>query len=308
MQRASCRLFSSLSQLGKPLRPRRALFNIPGSDEKKLRKASVIVADSVVYDLEDGVPMNQKGAARSLVLSALEKHQLHSACEKAVRINAVGSGLEIDDLQVVLSSNHLEALVIPKVESREQLAFVSHMVNSLAPAATRNSVRLIACIESALGLLNIREIASACPGRLEALVFASEDYCADTSIIRTEHLRELLYARSTVVTAAVAHQLQAIDLVCIDYKSMEKLEKECVEGRQLGFTGKQAIHPGQLATIQSHFSPTLQQLEKARLIISEYERHIQRGVGAFVIDNKMVDMPVVKWAQGIVRSAEHYSG
>ncbi|CAG8761090.1 14802_t:CDS:2, partial [Dentiscutata heterogama] len=98
--------------------------------------------------------------------------------EKAVRINAVGSGMELDDLNVMLRSKNLEGIVIPKVRSADDVKFVSRMIDLIAPDESRSKIRLLASIESALAIMNIKQIATSDP-RLDALIFAAEDYCAD---------------------------------------------------------------------------------------------------------------------------------
>jgi len=275
---------------------------VPGSDERKLAKVPTLLADSVVLDLEDGVPADKKAEARTRVSAALQTLAFAPGSERAVRINCVGSGLEHDDLAAILTAPNLEAIVIPKVEHAWHVQLVSSVIDARAPAGRRSPVRLIACIESARGLLNAAAIAAADP-RLDALVFASEDYCADVGMIRTAHRRELLYARSAVVTAAAAHGLQAIDLVCIDYKSEAALRAECQEGREMGFTGKQAIHPNQIAVIQELFAPRPAEIDYAQRIVAGYTDAVRRGLGALTVDGKMVDRPVVKWAEKVLARA-----
>lgn len=127
------------------------------------------------------------------------------------------------------------------------------------------------------------------------------DYFKD--LIRTPSRREMLFARSAIVTAAVANELQSIDLVCLEYTNDATLETECKEGRELGFTGKQAIHPRQLDIIHQSFSPRPQEIEYAMKIVQGYEAHAKQGFGAFGLDGKVVDMPVVKWAQRCLAKA-----
>ncbi|KAG2183217.1 hypothetical protein INT43_006221 [Umbelopsis isabellina] len=298
-------------------RPRRALFYgksigvyvnelpilVPGSDERKLHKSISVGADCIVYDLEDSVAASKKGSARQMIMDALEASE-HGKAEKAVRINAVGSGLELDDLNVVLHTKRLQAIVIPKVQSARDIQFVSRMIDSVAPESnSRPNIRLIASVESAMGIMNLREIATADP-RLDALIFAAEDYCADLSLIRTPQRTEMLYARQKIVTTACAYGLQAIDLVCVDYQNMDILKEECREGREFGFSGKQAIHPGQIEVIQEYFLPDPKDVERAVKIMDGYEHYAKKGVGAFVVDGKMIDMPVIKWAQKVVAKAK----
>ncbi|GAA5811433.1 hypothetical protein MFLAVUS_004870 [Mucor flavus] len=299
------RVFSTASNVNdnlRAVRPRRALFYVPGSDERKIHKSISVAADCVVYDLEDSVSSNKKGTARHMVIDALEASE-HGKAEKAVRINAVGSGYELDDLNVILHSKRLQAIVIPKVQSAKDIQFVSRMIDSVAIESQRERIRLIASIESALGMMNIKEIVTADP-RLDALIFAAEDYCADLGLVRSKSRKEMLFARQLIVNAAGAYGLQAIDLVCVDYKDNTILDEECKEGKQFGFAGKQAIHPDQIDIIQKTFLPDPADLERAIRVVEGYETNSQKGVGAFSLDGKMIDMPVVRWAEKVVARAK----
>ncbi|KAI7850368.1 Pyruvate/Phosphoenolpyruvate kinase-like domain-containing protein [Circinella umbellata] len=283
-------------------RSRRALFYVPGSDERKIHKSISVGADCIVYDLEDSVSLNKKGTARHMVIDALEASE-HGKAEKVVRINAVGSGLELDDLNVILHSKRLQAIVIPKVQSAKDIHFVSQMIDAVAVESQRERIKLIASVESALGIMNIKEIAQADP-RLDALIFAAEDYCADLGLIRTGTRKEMLFARQMIVNAATAYGLQSLDLVCVDFQNPEVLKEECKEGREFGFTGKQAIHPAQIDVIQEMYLPDPIDLKRAVKILQGFEHYDERGIGAFDLDGKMIDMPVVKWAQKVVSRAK----
>ncbi|KAG9285931.1 hypothetical protein G9A89_013356 [Geosiphon pyriformis] len=286
----------------KEIRSRRALFYVPGSEERKINRSRTLNADCIVYDLEDGVAYNRKGIAREMVFDTLEASE-PGLSEKAVRINAVGSGLDLDDLNVVLRSKHLQAIVIPKVQTPKDIQFVSRMIDSVAIDTTQSNIRLIASIESALGIMNIKEIAISDP-RLDALIFAAEDYCADLGLIRTSSRKELAYARQVIVTAACAYDLQAIDLVCLDYNDDAILTEECREGREMGFLGKQAIHPRQVDIIQQTFLPDEKDIDRAARIIKGFKHHTQKGIGAFSLDGKMIDLPMVKWAERMITRAK----
>jgi len=286
------------STLSRKYIKRRALFNVPGSEDRKLLASLRTNADSIVFDLEDGVAYNRKKEARVKVFNALEKFDLGKR-EKAVRINCVSSGLAEDDLKSILPSSKLEALVITKVNSDKDIKFVCNMIDDIAPENVRKNIRLIACVESAMSLMNLKEICTSDP-RVDALVFASEDYCADTGMIRTRSRKELTYARQAMVAHAHAYNLQAIDLVCQDYKDDDILREECQEGKEFGFTGKQAIHPRQIDIIQEMFSPSQKDLEYARRILDGFKNHTSKGIGAFVLDGKMIDQPVVRWAERLI--------
>ncbi|KAI8809204.1 Pyruvate/Phosphoenolpyruvate kinase-like domain-containing protein [Cladochytrium replicatum] len=282
---------------------RRAVFYVPGGEERKLNSSLKLkgVVDCFCYDLEDGVAFSKKADARNFVYNALDKFDTGSS-EKAVRINAVGSGLETEDLKAVLRSSKLESIMVPKVQSADDIHFVTKMIEKYAPAERRSEIKLMAGIETGLALMNLKEIATSDP-RVDCLVFASEDFCADVGLIRTSSRKEMIYARQAVVTTAAAYGLQAVDLVCIQYNDENVLIEECEEGHQFGFTGKQAIHPKQIETIQKLFLPSDKDVDFAERIVAGFKENTGKGVGAFNLDGKMIDMPMVKWAERMLKRA-----
>ncbi|KAG7349986.1 citrate lyase beta subunit [Nitzschia inconspicua] len=290
---------------------RRCLLSVPGHDPRKVQKAFQIQPDTIVLDLEDGVAGNQKDEARELVQQTLltlddQRDDLgHSTIlsEMCVRINGLETGdLALHDLEAVLPCRKLQAIVVPKVETAADIHFVQDQIQEHCTG----NVRIIAAVESAMGILNLREIAETATvhgGKLDALVFASEDYMADMEGIRTSHGTELLYARSKLVTTAKAYGLQAIDMVHIDFRDLQALEQECLGGVQLGFTGKQAIHPNQVPIIQQSFVPSAKDVDFATRAIQQYESSTANGVGACVVDGIVVDLPVYKWCCKIMERA-----
>jgi len=145
-------------------------------------------------------------------------------------------------------------------------------------------------------------------GQLSALLFAAEDYCADTGIIRTPSRLELLYTRSSIVVTAKAFGLQAIDMVCINYKDPEYLLAECTDGRRLGFTGKQAIHPAQVDIIHASFVPDSRELNRAVSILRQMKEAHRENRGAIGLaggdgNSEMIDAPMIKQAENTVRAA-----
>lgn len=300
------RLSTMQDVIARPERPRRSLFSVPGADGRKIAKAQTLGADAIVLDLEDGVALDQKETARALVRETLLSDGANFGnSELCVRINGlVTKELAVQDLQAVLGCEHLQAVVIPKVETSADVHFVDRMMDAYGGGHCRD-LRIIAAIESAEGMLNIRDIATtASSSRLDALVFASEDYCADLEMIRTPTAIELLYPRSKLVTTAKAHNLQAIDMVHIQFQDLEGLAEECLRGRALGFTGKQAIHPIQIPTIQEAFSPSLKDVNFAIRVVDTYEMTTASGKGACVVDGIVVDTPVYKWARKILKRAK----
>jgi citrate lyase subunit beta-like protein len=181
----------------------------------------------------------------------------------------------------------------------------------LQDPASRPPISLLALVESAKSLTNLTQICAATP-LLQGLVFAAEDFALDLSLTRSPSLTEFLFARSTIVTAARAANLPStIDLVCTAYKSTKGdgsppavLEEECRGGKQLGFNGKQCIHPSQVETAQRIFGPESAEVEWAVRVTIADEKAAKAGRGAWTLDGKMIDIPVAEKARAIVKKAE----
>ncbi|SCZ88844.1 BZ3501_MvSof-1269-A2-R1_Chr10-2g02688 [Microbotryum saponariae] len=237
---------------------RRALLYVPGSNVKMLRSAlSKATSDALILDLEDSVATGQKGAARQNVFDALQSAD-STRSQLFVRINSPTRSFGLDDLQVVLKSSNLQGIVIPKVDTVKDVQVVDRCISEHGLEATKDRIKLVVSVESPLSLMNLKEIAT-CSNRIDALLFAAEDYCASSNIIRTESRQEMLFVRSQIVAVAKAFGLGAIDLVRTAYKgetATQALEEEATEARRLGFDGKQCIHPNQVETVQKCFTPS----------------------------------------------------
>jgi citrate lyase beta subunit len=158
---------------------------------------------------------------------------------------------------------------------------------------------LIAIVESARGILNLAAIAGASP-RLQALIFGADDLAVDLGAQRTPHGWEVFYARSALVTHAAAFGLQAIDMVYVDFKDQQGLQREALQGAQLGFTGKQIIHPSQIAPVHAAFTPSDEAITEALRVLQANEINQAAGIGAFALEGRMVDAPIVKAARRIL--------
>jgi len=139
---------------------------------------------------------------------------------------------------------------------------------------------------------------------LDGLVFGSDDFCASIGATRTNKSTEVAYARQQVVVTAKAFEIQAIDVVYIDYKDITGLKAQSEEGAQFGFTGKQAIHPDQVPVIEKAFSPSADKLEWATELIKQFHVHQTEGKGAFVFRNQMIDRPLLRQAKNLVDFAK----
>lgn len=168
-------------------------------------------------------------------------------------------------------------------------------------------VSILALIESAKALANLNEICGATKA-LSGLIFAAEDFALDLSITRSPSLTEFLYARSAIATAARAHNLSStIDLVCTSFKGEEgrrTMEEECLGGKGLGFNGKQCIHPDQVAIAQKAFAPSDEEVNWAVRILIADRKADEAGRGAWTMDGKMIDVPVVGKARSLLSKAK----
>ncbi|HPP64334.1 MAG TPA: CoA ester lyase [Anaerolineales bacterium] len=274
---------------------RRALLYMPGDDWKKIVKATTLGVDCICMDMEDGVAVNRKAEARVTIAKALRELDF-GASEKLARVNSIGSGWERDDIDAVLPFRP-DGIVIPKVETREQVEWGSRIIEAaeLKHGWALNSIRMLVGVETALGILNLKEIAA--HPRLDGIIFGGEDYAASVGARRTREAVELLYARQSVVAACAAFSLQAIDIVYIDFKDAEGLRLEAEQGAGFGFSGKQIIHPNQVGVAQEAFTPSDEALEEARRIVETFEASQKEGKGAYALDGKMIDMPLLKNAQ-----------
>ena len=164
------------------------------------------------------------------------------------------------------------------------------------------SVRLLVIVETAMGVMNVREIAAA-DDRVDGLMFGAEDLAGDIGATRTAEGWEVFYARSAVVTAAAAYRRQAIDTVFVDLANVEGLRRECERAMQMGYTGKMAIHPRQVEVINAAFTPSAEAVAQARRLIEAHARQQAAGTGAFAYEGKMVDMPLIRAAEQVIARA-----
>ncbi|KAJ7644283.1 citrate lyase beta subunit [Roridomyces roridus] len=295
---------------------RRSYLYVPSSLDKMLNKSLVSNSDMLIYDLEDSVPPapTDKAAARSRLSAFLANRDLPPPDRVAVRVNDLTTPFFLDDIAQIVASQSVGSLVLPKVHSAEDLDRISEAIHAVRGAP----LGLVASIESARAMFNLGSIAAwksqSGQQTLKAILFAAEDcetlsqlllvlYCADTSILRSPSRLELLYTRSQIVIAAKTFGLEAIDMVCVNYKDTQYLEEECKDGRRLGFTGKQAIHPAQVDIIQGAFVPTEQEIERAAKIVHKMGQSHALNRGAAGLEGEMIDMPMILQAEKTLQIA-----
>lgn len=281
---------------------RRSLLFMPGDSRRKIAKGTGAETDSVIMDLEDGVAPSRKELARETVRDALTTLDFGER-ERLVRINESGSDLAIADIDGTISA-HPDGYVIPKVEEGMDLIAIDEYLTEIERAYDWPllSIRLLAVVETARGILNLQQIAGS-SARLGAILFGAEDLAGDIGATRTEAGWEVFYARSAVVTTCAAYGLQAVDTVFVDLGDPERLAEESRFAQQMGYLGKMAIHPSQLPIINQVFTPSPEEVAAARRLIDAFEANQAAGIGAFELDGKMVDMPMVRAARRVLARA-----
>ncbi len=280
-------------------RLRRSRLYLPGNEPKFFPNAGLHKPDGIILDLEDSVAPSEKDAAQILVRNVLRTIDFYGS-ERMVRINQLPLGL--DDLKFVVPHN-VHVLLIPKVESAEQVKSVDEEVKKLKKEfRIRNEIFYMPIIESALGVIKAYEIATASENNC-ALAIGLEDYTADIGAQRTNEGRESFYARSVLVNAAKAAGIQAIDTVFSDVNDMEGLRESVLEAKSLGFDGKGCIHPRQIPVVHEAFAPTEEEIEKAKKIVEAFEEAERKGLGVVSLGSKMIDPPVVKRALRVLELA-----
>jgi citrate lyase subunit beta / citryl-CoA lyase len=292
----SASLFSSGAG-GLAGRPLRSWMFVPGHRRRFLEKIYEPggTPDAVFLDLEDGVVPEAKAAARENVAGVLRQERPGPL--RTVRVNAVATEWFQQDVDAVLGPG-LDALCIPKVESA---AALQPVIDLLESRDSGGSVRIIAAIESAAGLLRAPEIASA-HERVLGIMFGAEDYALDIGLStrREGEAAELIYARSAIVVAAAAARTISIDGVFPDLDNPDGLLADVIQSRRLGFGAKSTFNPRQVEVINSYFSPTGEELSYARRVVDAFENATARGEAAVAVGGQLVDLPIVQRAQGLL--------
>lgn len=249
-----------------------------------LAKASGLPADELILDLEDAVAPAEKPAARARVAALLDQ-SVFQGRTLAVRINALGTPWCADDIATVASAaNPPATIVVPKVESAADLAAVDRTIEA---AANGGQLGVQALIESARGLAHLHAVASA-SARLRCLILGYADLASSLGR-KAGAEASWLFARESLLVAARANGLQAIDGPFLAIGDDEGLRNDATAVRDLGFDGKWAIHPSQIAILNDAFTPDPEEVEEARALLAHLDDSQRSGTGASTFRGRMVD-------------------
>ncbi len=280
---------------------RRAMMFMPGNNPAMLQNAGIYGADTVIFDLEDAVAISEKDAARHLVHNAIKT--IKYPCEVAIRINHIQTPYGYDDLKVVLAAKP-DLIRLPKAELPSDIEEVDAIITEaeLQHGFTPGSINMMAAIETAKGLRNAYEIATASP-RMVALAIGGEDFIADLKTTRSKDGKELFVARSQLLLAARAAGIDAIDTVFSDINDEETFIAEVNMIKQLGFDGKSVINPRQVRIVHQIFTPNEKEIAHAERVITAYKAALERNSGVINLDGKMIDTPMVLRAERVLAYA-----
>jgi (S)-citramalyl-CoA lyase len=271
-------------------RPTRSWLFTPATKPERFIKAKEAGADVQIIDLEDSVPPKEKESARGNAFAYLAERNAGGPLE-ALRVNGMRTRWGLGDLEALVQ-HHVEPefVIIPKVESPTEIALVAELL-----AECGKSTTIVAMMESARAIARIEQIVESSP-RLSHLLFGSADLAAD---LKAENTWEaLLYSRSRTVAGAALADLPVIDAPTFDLASDDPLKADLRGVRALGFAGKAAIHPKQVAAINEFFTPSLEEISTAKHILEENLK------GAGTVDGKMIDEAVARHARQVVALAQ----
>jgi citrate lyase subunit beta / citryl-CoA lyase len=279
--------------------PLRSLLFVPSNRERFLAKLDSLRPDAVILDLEDSIPPVEKSAART-ALGELLRSERFANHRLFVRINDFRTGLTAADIAAVVSAR-LAGIFLPKVEHVAEIREANHLL-ALAEARVGlevGSTRLIPIVETVRGIVRVAELADSGP-RILALCFGYDDFTGDLGVRRTQDGLETLYPRAQLAITARAMDVLAIDGPLADFNELAALAEESRVSRQLGFTGKQCIHPSQIDTINAAFTPTSEEIARARAELAAWEAAAAAGYGSTRLGDSMIDAPVVRRARQLL--------
>ncbi len=286
------------------VRPRRSVLYMPGSNARALDKARQLPADALILDLEDAVAPEAKGAARDLVIEALQQGG-YGHRELIVRVNAPGSQWWREDLEALATTGVVpDAVLFPKIDTPEHLLVA---IDAIDTAGCDDSIPLWVMAETPRSILQIERIAAVHP-RLAGIVLGTSDLAKDTRVRHTPERLGFITALNLCVYAARANDLAVIDGVHLDLQDDAGLAQVCRQGRDLGFDGKSLIHPKQIAAANEAFAPDAAELDTAQEIIAAHEVASAEGKGVVVVNGRLVEALHVEEARRTLALAEAIAG
>lgn len=281
---------------------RRSMLYVPGNNSGMMADANIYKADAIMFDLEDSVSVNEKDSARLMVYNAIREVDFNGS-ELVVRINSLDSGLGQIDIRAMVKAG-VDVIRLPKTERAiDVLAVEAQIVEAEADFGLEvGKIKIMAAIESPLGVMNAYRIATATK-RMIGIAIGAEDFVTKMGTNRSADGAELMVARSQILMAARAADICAIDTVYSDVNNEEGFRHEVKNIKQLGFDGKSIINPRQIGIVHEIFTPTKVEIEHAIRVKEAIKEAESRNSGVIALDGKMVDKPIVDRADRILTLA-----
>lgn len=279
---------------------RRSLLFIPSNSPAMLQNADIFGADGVIFDLEDAVSVSEKDAARTLLDTFLTMYPL-SHLEIVVRINQVETSIETGELNLIVSDK-IDTIMLPKATKQSTLILIGQLKKIELEKNLTKKINIIPIIEMAESVLQVSDIAKL--ERVSGLLLGAEDLASDLEVSRSIESLEILMPRALTILAAKANKIDAIDTPFIHKDDEDGLIKDAKFAKQLGMNAKACIHPNQVETINEIFSPSPLEINQALRILEAYQKPENKQKGAFSLDGKMVDKPIVDRAQRLIEKAK----
>lgn len=280
----------------------RTMFFVPGNAPAKIAKAEIYGADCLIYDLEDAVSITEKDSARDLVSSFLSGYR--PDCKIGIRINGQSTPYYEEDIKAMIPLTP-DFLRLPKSETAANIqdldALMSHYEKE--NNIQEGTVKIVATIETALGVYNAFQIATASK-RIIGIGLGAEDFRTDMRMARSEDGTEILHARNCISLAAHAAGVMALDYVYSNFRNTDGFIADVKFGKMLGFTCKSVIHPSQIPLVHAVYNPKEEEINQAKKIIAVYEEALAKSSGVISLDGKMIDMPMVTRAKAILAYAK----
>ena len=274
---------------------------VPGNKPGMMADAHIYGPDCIMLDLEDSVTLAEKDAARLLVYNALRSID-YGDTEMVVRINPLNTPYGRKDVEAVVKAG-VDVIRMPKTETAEEVVELEAEILKVEKEIGREGeTRIMAAIESALGVVNAYAIATASK-RMMGIALGAEDYSANLKTNRTPGGAELLLAREQIVVAARAAGIACFDTVYSNLDDMDSFRKEVELVKTLGFDGKSIINPRQIEIVNEVFTPTEKEITKARAVVAAIREAQAMGSGVISLNGKMVDRPVVLRAERTIALA-----
>ena len=289
--------------MSQPIKLRRSMLFVPGSNAAMISNTFIYKPDAIMFDLEDAVALKEKDSARILVAHALQ-HPLYQEIETVVRVNPLDSEFGLADLNAVVRAG-VDVVRMPKTETAQDVIDMDHEITEIEKACGREvgSTKMLAAIESPLGIIQANQIATA-SNRLIGIALGAEDYVRNLKTERSPEGIELLFARCSILQAARAAGIQAFDTVYSNANNEEGFLAEAALIKQLGFDGKSLINPRQIELLHNLFAPTQKDVDQARRIIDAAEEAERNGLGVVSLNGKMIDAPIIDRAKLVLERAK----